>query len=101
MKKYFSPPLSHSVPISHKQPFSLGFVFSLLLFAKMYKGIRSGVPGGSVVQNSPASAGDAGSIPDPGKSHMPRSSSAPAPQLSEPVLQSPKAATPGRTRHDD
>ena len=28
--------------------------------------------GGSVVKNSPASAGDTGSIPEPGRSHTPR-----------------------------
>ena len=30
-------------------------------------------PGGSVVKNQPANAGDTGSIPDLGGSHMPRS----------------------------
>ena len=30
-------------------------------------------PGGAVVKNPPASAGDTGSGPGPGKSHMPRS----------------------------
>ena len=30
-------------------------------------------PGGAVVKNPPASAGDTGSIPGPGRSHMPRS----------------------------
>ena len=30
-------------------------------------------PGGAVVKNLPANAGDAGSIPGPGRSHMPRS----------------------------
>ena len=29
-------------------------------------------PGGPVVKNLPANAGDMGSIPGPGKSHMPR-----------------------------
>ena len=29
-----------------------------------------GFPGGSVVKNLPASAGDMGLIPDPGRSHM-------------------------------
>ena len=38
-------------------------------------------PGGSVVKNSPANAGDSGSIPDLGRSHMPRSNQACAPQL--------------------
>ena len=32
-----------------------------------------GFPGGAVVKNPPASAGDTGSIPGPGRSHMPRS----------------------------
>ena len=31
-----------------------------------------GLPSGSVVKNSPANDGDVGSIPDPGRSHMPR-----------------------------
>ena len=30
-------------------------------------------PGGAVVKNSPASAGDTGSSPGPGRSHMPQS----------------------------
>ena len=30
-----------------------------------------GLPGGAVVKNPPANAGDMGSIPDPGRSHMP------------------------------
>ena len=30
-------------------------------------------PGGAVVKNPPANAGDMGSIPGPGGSHMPRS----------------------------
>ena len=30
-----------------------------------------GFPGGSMVMNLPADAGDAGSIPDAGRSHMP------------------------------
>ena len=29
-------------------------------------------PGGTVVKNLPANAGDMGSIPGPGRSHMPR-----------------------------
>ena len=32
-----------------------------------------GFPGGAVVENPPASAGDTGSSPGPGRSHMPRS----------------------------
>ena len=40
-----------------------------------------GFPGGAVVRNPPANAGDMGSSPGPGRSHMPRSGWARAPQL--------------------
>ena len=57
-------------------------------------------PGGAVVKNSPANAGDTGSIPGPGRSHMPWSNYARAPQLlslrsraREPQLLSPRATT--------
>ena len=33
----------------------------------------AGFPGGAVVENPPANAGDTGSSPGPGGSHMPRS----------------------------
>ena len=45
------------------------------------KTVILGVPGSSGVKSLPASAGDTGSIPGPGKSHMLRSSWARAPQL--------------------
>ena len=38
-------------------------------------------PGGAVVKNPPASAGDTGLIPGPGRSHMPQSNQAHVPQL--------------------
>ena len=31
-----------------------------------------GFPGGSVVKNPPSNAGDTGSVPDPGRLHMPQ-----------------------------
>ena len=34
---------------------------------------REGLPGGAVVKNPPANAGDTGSIPGLGRSHMPQS----------------------------
>ena len=40
-----------------------------------------GFPGGAVVENLPANAGDTGSSPGPGGSHMPRSNWAREPQL--------------------
>ena len=43
--------------------------------------VIQGFPGGPVGNNPPCSAGDVSSIPDPGRSHMPQSSWAPAPPL--------------------
>ena len=40
---------------------------------KLYIKKRLGFPGGAVVKNPPASAGDTGSSPGPGRSHMPQS----------------------------
>ena len=45
------------------------------------KGIWGFPGGGAVVRNPPANAGDVGSSPGPGRSHMPCSSWAHAPQL--------------------
>ena len=43
--------------------------------------VPSGFPGGAVVENLPANAGDMGSSPGLGRSHMPRSNWAREPQL--------------------
>ena len=40
---------------------------------KFFKMSASDFPGGAVVKNPPANAGDMGSSPGPGRSHMPRS----------------------------
>ena len=45
------------------------------------KSPTEGSPGGAVVKNPPANAGDTGSSPGPGGSHMPRSNEACALQL--------------------
>ena len=42
---------------------------------------EEGFPGGTVVESPPANAGDTGSSPGPGGSHVPRSSWAGEPQL--------------------
>ena len=42
-------------------------------------------PGVAVVKNPPANAGDTGSIPGLGRSHMPRSNKDRVPQLLKPV----------------
>ena len=46
-------------------------------------------PRGTVVNNPPAKAGDTGSSPGPGRSHMPRSNKAHAPQLPKPARLEP------------
>ena len=46
-----------------------------------YKLFFRGFPGGAVVENLPANAGDTGSSPGLGRSHMPRSNWAHEPQL--------------------
>ena len=43
--------------------------------------MREGFPAGPVVKNLPCNAEDTGSIPGPGRSHMPRSNLAHVPQL--------------------
>ena len=64
-------------------------------------------PGGPVVKNLPANAGDTGLSPGPGRSHMPQSNQARAPQLlslcsraHEPQLLSPWATTTEPTSHN-
>ena len=65
------------------------------------KKIVGGFPGGAVVKNPPANAGDTGSSPGPGRSHMPQSNRAHASQLlslrsraREPQLLSPHTLEP-------
>ena len=41
--------------------------------SKHYEECQEDFPGGAVVRNPPANAGDTGSCPAPGRSHMPRS----------------------------
>ena len=50
-------------------------------------------PGGAVVKIHPASAGDTGSSPSPGRSHMPQSNLSLCTTTTEPALQSPRATT--------
>ena len=43
------------------------------IFTALLESPISDFPGGTVVKNLPANAGDTGSIPSPGRSHMPQS----------------------------
>ena len=49
---------------------SMWLGYSVQLFDQT---LIQGFPGGAVVKNLPANAGDTGSSPGPGRSHMPRS----------------------------
>ena len=49
--------------------YNVGFISSVNTSSKR----KGGSPGGSVVKNPPAIAGDMSLTPDPGRSHMPRS----------------------------
>ena len=46
---------------------------ALYLNKAVFKKTSGGFPGGAVVENLPANAGDTGSSPGLGRSHMPRS----------------------------
>ena len=46
---------------------------SVDFLVELSKKHSEGFPGGAVVKNLPASAGDTGSSPGPGRSHMPQS----------------------------
>ena len=45
----------------------------LYLTITLHSKVPEGFPGGAVVKNPPANAGDTGSSPGPGRSNMPRS----------------------------
>ena len=64
-----------------------------------------GFPGGAVVENLPANAGDTGSSPGLGRSHMPRSNWAREPQLLSlrvwPVLRNKRGRDSERPAHRD
>ena len=59
----------------------VGYIEYEIVFLKSdEKEITQGFPGGAVVENLPANAGDTGSSPGLGGSHMPRSNYAREPQ---------------------
>ena len=74
----FKPVLFKGQPYVKKMR-SLGMVemwarfFWLFLSRGHFKKLLAGFPGGAVVENLPANAGDTGSSPGLGRSHMPRS----------------------------
>ena len=63
--------------MQHKYKF---FNAVIIDFFFSFSTFHEGFPGGAVVENLPANAGDTGSSPDLGRSHMPRSNWAREPQ---------------------
>ena len=70
-------PIFHNSGKNHWKSFDVPFWFSsMYTFTQTHapKNIGYwGFPGGAVVENLPANAGDTGSSPGLGRSHMPRS----------------------------
>ena len=64
MVNFYSYTLRTPRPMTLKDP---------LNFERVFKKSLQDFPGGAVVKNSPANAGDTGSIPGLGRFHMPRS----------------------------
>ena len=56
-----------------REGINISEIFELMLALATPKRSGRGFPGGSVVKNLPANAGDMGSIPHLGRSHMPGS----------------------------
>ena len=53
----------------------------MYMYRMLYQNLMEGFPGGAVVENLPANAGDTGLSPGLGRSHMPRNNWAREPQL--------------------
>ena len=84
----------NNINITQKRKLHELFCFSLQI-----KVIFRGFLGGSVVKNPSPSAGDTGSVPDPGRSHLPWSNCACAPQVPKPAcprVQVPQQETPAQ-----
>ena len=65
---------SSSHPGKHESGGSRGWMWGCQAAPRAcLKSVVLGFPGGAVVKNLPANAGDMGSSPGPGRSHMPRS----------------------------
>ena len=86
---------------AHFFPPFLGITSQLIAFFHLFlmcpfKTRIGGFPGGAVVESLPANAGDTGSSPGLGRSHMPRSNWSREPQLLSMRVWSLCSATKGR-----
>ena len=85
---------SSNLPISHAWQVLFLQGFSAMCPREFTKPTCWDFPGGTVVKNPPANAGDTGSSPGPGRSHMPRSYWARVPQLLSPCATTTEAHAP-------
>ena len=93
LQHHFLPnPPSISIPQPHQTICQVGQAvinLSLECLSLPWLKLTQGFPHGAVVENPPANAGETGSSPGPGGSHMPRSNEAHVPQLLKPVSLEP------------
>ena len=73
---------------------TMRYNLTLVRMVIIKKSTNRGFPGGAVVENPPAKAGDTGSSPGLGRSHMPRSDCAREPQLLSPCATTTEARVP-------
>ena len=73
--------LCHMLPTAPYGPYLLSPWPQLIFLVSTAKNLTGGLPWCLVVKNPPANAGDAGSIPDWGRSHMPYGNQACVPKL--------------------
>ena len=57
--------------LHQKSPLRIDWEFGIDLYTLLYLRQKPGPPDDPVVKNSPANAGDTGSVPGPGGSHLP------------------------------
>ena len=86
--------LSNALPTTRGSPLRLCPVYTQKVESiSLSQNYTLGFPGGAVVENLPANAGDVGSSPGLGRSHMPWSNWAREPQLLSLRVWSPCSAT--------
>ena len=73
----------------------VNFVYGLIHWSDILNIDVEDFPGGAVVESLPANVGNTGSIPGPGRSHMPQSSWARGPQLLSLCATTAEAHAPG------
>ena len=71
LQRRVAPAHSNKDPTQPHTHTKMWYLYTIEYYLAIKK--NGGFPGGAVVKNPPANAGDMGSSPGPGRSHMPRS----------------------------